>query len=1050
MLFVTFFMPVSCNKSAIEKDFKNPPSDVRIGVYWYWMRNNISKDGVINDLNAMKKAGITRAFIGNIGGETNFPDGKVKIFTDEWWDVMHTALKTASELDIEIGIFNCPGWSQSGGPWIKPEQAMRYLAKVDTIVTGPCRFSDKLIPSVNNFQDVKVIAFRNNVFIPEIKSIKVTTEQSPKQTRENSDRKRLDVIYTIKYNEKQTANTLVFRPVTPLKTRAELQFLNTETGIFETAKEFTIDRSNPALHVGFDPYAPVVIGIPDVISTEFRLILKNIPRIPEHSDLYITCQPLVERYPEKTLAKMFQTPLPLWADYMWDAQSKDSKSSIDPQSVVDISDLMAEDGTITWDVPDKQWVIMRMGMTPTGVTNSPAVKEGTGLEVDKTSKENAKYHFDNFIGEILRRIPEGDRKSFKVIVADSYETGGQNFTDGILEDFKAKYNYDPLPYLPAIHGYVIGSPDISDRFLWDLRRLIADKVAYGYVAGLREAGNEHGLTVWLQNYGHWGFPAEFLQYGGQSDEISGEFWADGDLGSIECRSASSCAHIYGKKTVSCESFTSGADWGRNPQSLKRRGDWSFTEGINKTLMHVYIQQPYEDIFPGVDAWFGTEFNRKNTWFSHVDLFTDYLRRCNYLLQQGQNIADVAYFIGEDCPKMTGIRQPELPAGYSFDYINSEVIIRDMTVENGTMKLPHGTSYKILVLPPQTTMRPETLEKIGKLIAGGAVVIGNPPSSSPSLRNYPEADRKIISLAGEIWGAVPEKIHTYGKGKVLTNTSIEDAFELTGVIPDCGLDATSPLLYVHRKSGNTEIYFITNQSENEINATPKFRVKDLQPELWDAITGETRVLPSFEQTGNLTTVPLQLAPQESMFIVFRKPGKPAKNSLSVYDNFPKPETIAEFSSPWSVNFNSDNIHRGPSEPVTFEKLTDWSQNENEQIRFYSGAAVYKNTFKITSSTPSQIYLDLDKVAQMAKVKINGQYAGGLWTEPYRLNITNFVRKGENTVEIEVVNTWKNRMIGDANLPEEERIVQAATAKMRPNKPLQESGIIGTAKIVGIKY
>ncbi|MDR0686230.1 MAG: glycoside hydrolase family 2 [Dysgonamonadaceae bacterium] len=1053
MLLAMVILPVTCNKSSFEKDFKNPPANTRIGVYWYWMRNNITKEGVVNDLNAMKKAGITRAFIGNIGGETNYPEGDIKILTDRWWDVLHTALKTATKLDIEIGIFNCPGWSQSGGPWIKPEQSMRYLASVDTTVTGPVKFCAKLVPKVDNFQDVKVIAFPNDAHIHEIQSVNVTTTQSPNRKPGAGRRERFDVIYTVGFDEKQIANTLVFRPTSPIKANAELQSLNVATGQFETVKEFVVDRSNPALNVGFDPYAPIVIGIKEIRSSKFRFILKDVSKIPTHSDLYITGRKIIERYPEKTLAKMFQTPLPLWADYMWDSQSSDPGLSINPENVVDISSCMAEDGTITWDVPDKCWVIMRTGMTPTGVKNSPASKEGTGLEVDKTSKENVKYHFDNFVGEILRRIPAADRKSFKVVVADSYETGSQNFTDGILDEFRAKYGYDPVPYLPAIYGYVIGSPDISDRFLWDLRRLIADKIAYGYVAGLRDAANEHGLTTWLQNYGHWGFPSEFLQYGGQSDEVSGEFWADGDLGSIECRAASSCAHIYGKNTVSCESFTSGTDWSHNPTLLKSRGDWSFTEGINKTLLHVYIQQPYEGNFPGVDAWFGTEFNRHNTWFGHLDLFTEYLRRCNYMLQQGQNIADVAYFIGEDCPKMTGIQQPEIPKGYSFDYINAEVILRDLTVKDGLLTLPHGTAYRILVLPPQTTMRPELLEKILQLVSDGAIIIGNPPTSSPSLQDYPIADDKIAELANETWGTIPEKVHTCGKGKILTGTRMEEAFEMLGIIPDCRIDTASEILYTHRKAGDTDIYFVSNQSNKEIETKLEFRVQNRQPELWDATTGEIRILPAFASSVQATAVPLRFAPHESMFIVFRKLGKPEAGRTSVEDNFPEQKTIAGFAAPWSVKFNSDSICRGPSEPVAFDRLTDWSENKDPAIKYYSGTAIYSNKFDIVNLNdlrPATIYLSFDKIAQMAKIRINGRYAGGIWTAPYRIDITRFVKEGVNTVEIETVNTWKNRMIGDARLPEEQRLVKATTARMRPDKPLQESGIIGEAKITTINY
>ncbi|MDR1372260.1 MAG: glycoside hydrolase family 2 [Dysgonamonadaceae bacterium] len=1051
MLSATILLPVACQKSSFENNFVNPPKDVRIGVYWYWIYDNISKQGVIADLNAMKKAGITRAFIGNIGSETNFPKGDVKIFTDEWWDILHTALKTAGELDIEIGMFNCPGWSQSGGPWIKSEQSMRYLASADTSVTGPATFTGTLLPTMigepQNFQDVKVLAFPSNKAITPIRKIEMTKVVSPAQTRESVERARFDAVFTILLNGQQTSNSFIFRPTEYVNTKAEIQYLDID-GEYKTIKEFTVDRSNPRLQVGFEPYAPIVIGLPEITTTAFRFILKNVSQVPCYTDLYVTHQPVIERYPEKTLAKMFQSTLPLWHDYMWDTETSETALSIPLDKVLDISDKL-NDGVITWEVPEGEWTIMRTGMTTTGVTNGPASKEGTGLEVDKMNYEHAQYHFDNFIGKILERIPASDRKSLKVVVADSYEMGGQNFTDGFLEEFRAKYGYDAVPFLPVLQGFSIGSPDISDRFLWDLRRLVADKVAYCYVAGLRDASKKHGLTVWLENYGHWGFPGEFLQYGGQSDEIGGEFWADGDLGSIECRAASSCAHIYGKKTVSCESFTSGADWGRNPTSLKRRGDWSFTEGINKTILHVYIQQPYEDIYPGIDAWFGTEFNRKNTWFSHIDLFIDYLRRCNYMLQQGQNVADVAYFIGEDVPKMTGVRNPELPKGYSFDYINAEIIIRDLTVKNGMLTLPHGTTYRMLVLPPQETMRPELLEKIGQLVADGAIVAGNPPTRSPSLQDYPAADEKVSELAAKIWG------DGTAKGNVFANTSLEDIFTQLGIVPDCEIDTVTPVLYAHRSMEGAEIYFLTNQSTETIEFNPKFRLTGLKPELWDAITGSVRPLPAFEQTGKTTTVPVRLLPQESAFIVFKEKGKPTGelSATSIQDNFPAEETIAEFTTSWTVSFNSDEIHRGPARPVTFETLTDWTQNADSAIKYYSGAAVYKNTFTVSNLhrfKSSNLFLDLEKVAQMAKVKINGKDAGGVWTYPYRIDISQFVKDGENTVEVEVVNTWKNRIIGENNLPEKERRVVPASARVRPGKPMIESGIIGTPKVVAVKY
>jgi hypothetical protein len=1059
---VSVIMSSGCSDrfSAIERGFVSPPDSVRLSVYWYWINDNISKEGVVNDLQAMKQAGINRAFIGNIGGL--YPAGKVKILSEEWWEVLHTALKTASELGIEIGIFNSPGWSQSGGPWIKPEQSMRYLATSELRVKGPAKIEQQLAkPVTSGFQDVKVIAFpvsedyRQNLFhLPGARVIFSSLSDNKTmrlQTSKDSDRKYIlpagESFVEIALPQAYTVRSLELYACGHASADAEFQVKDGTD--FKTVKQFTVNRTNAKLHVGFSPYAPIVISLPEVTASEYRIVFRNANKDACFSDIILSATPVMERYPEKTLAKMFQSPLPGWHDYLWDQQpdiqSGAASLTVQPEQILDISKYMSSEGVLSWDAPAGEWLILRTGMTSTGVTNSSATPEGLGLEVDKMSKQHVSFHFDAFIGKILERIPPEDRTTWKLVIEDSYETGGQNFTDGFFDDFKVRYGYDALPFLPAFYGHVVGNTDLCERFLWDLRRMIADKVAYDYVGGLREVSNKHGLSTWLENYGHWGFPGEFLQYGGQSDEVSGEFWSEGDLGSIENRAAASCAHIYGKTKVSSESFTcSGNAYRRYPALTKRRGDWSFTEGVNNTLLHVYIQQAYEDRYPGIDAWFGVEFNRKNIWFKHLDLFTLYLKRCNFMLQQGLNVADAAYFIGEDVPKMTGIRNPELPKGYSFDYINAEVIVRDLSMKDGRLTLPHGTSYSVLVLPPQETMRPEVLQKIEQLVSAGAVVLGNPPSRSPSMKGYPEADEQVKSLAQTMWGDLSVKQRSYGKGTILTDMTMQEAFDLLKLVPDCRIDDNVPLLYNHRTVDGKEVYFLTNQSEQRVQTDVVFRVNGLQPELWDAVTGTVRPLPSFEQIGETTIVPIQLESLESAFIVFRKEGV-SSGAPNLSANFPDMELVIELNSPWEATFESDAVKRGPSETITFDKLIDWSKHENEQIRYYSGTAVYKSMFTINEKPAGKnLYLDLGKVNVMAKVKINGKYVGGVWTPPYRTDVTAQLKKGENTVEIEVVNTWVNRIIGDLQLPREKRIV--ATDKLTDTKAtLQSSGLLGPVSI-----
>ena len=691
------FMGSGQDKNVLESGFVNPAEQVQTSVYWYWISGNISEEGVKKDLYSMKEAGINRAFIGNIGLEgIQTPYKTVPFYSEEWWKILHAALKTATELGIEIGIFNSPGWSQSGGPWVKPEQAMRYLASVKVEVSGGKQVEVVLTKPDKDFQDVKVIAFPSigkKTTRLSAANTKVTSAMSLQNLNHLVDGNKETVMLFTEKSEKLVAidfrtdqpftlrSLQIFPARQPIQTNARL--LVKENGGYRMLSEFKIDRFNANLNVGFGPYAPVVISVPETTASEFRLELANTASGTGLGEVEFSSLPIVERYPEKTLAKMFQTPLPYWHEYQWPVQPEvgDPSLVIDPGKVLDISAFLQGD-RLVWKAPAGEWTILRTGMLPTGVTNSPADPEATGLEIDKMSRKHVEAHFEAFMGEIYRRIPAEDRACWKVVVQDSYETGGQNFTDDFLSEFQARYGYDPLPFLPAYEGYVVGSEDRSDRFLWDLRRLIADKVAYDYVGGLREVCHKYGLTTWLENYGHWGFPGEFLQYGGQSDEIGGEFWSFGDLGNIENRAASSCGHIYGKQKISAESFTSGGTpFSCYPAMMKQRGDRFFTEGINNTLLHVYISQPSEEREPGMNAWFSSEFNRLNTWYPQMDLFTSYLKRVNYMLQQGLNIADVAYFIGEDAPKMTGIVEPELPKGYQFDYINAEVIERDLFVKD---------------------------------------------------------------------------------------------------------------------------------------------------------------------------------------------------------------------------------------------------------------------------------------------------------------------------------------------------------------------------------
>ena len=855
LLLLLLLTPAFADELA--RDFVSPPKATQPRCYWYWMDGQITKEGITRDLEAMQRVGIGEGYIGVISGQSGTPaSGASKALTDEWWGFIEHAMREGTRLGVDIGLFNSPGWSQSGGPWVKPSQAMRYVAMPELRLRGPQHFQGKLPTPPGDFQSLVVLALPAPAGEGEFAMITTRTPTA----------------VAFEAPAPFTARSVTVQPVKPINVTAELQ-ASDDGQQFRTVKKFTIDRHNVGVGVGPVPLAPVVVTLP---TTTARFFLLKFSAACDVGDIQLSPAARVENFAEKSLLKMFQDPLPPFDFYTWPVQTEPESADliIKPEAVRDISAMMTADGTLRWDVPAGDWIVLRAALTPTGTRNSPAPPEATGLEVDKMNRIALKSHFDAYVGNLLKRMPAADRKSWKHVVADSYEQGPENWTDGFAADFQKRYGYDPIRFLPVMTGRIVGSADQSDRFLWDVRRLVADRVARDYVGGLRDLCHANGLKMWLENYGHWGFPSEFLLYGGSCDEVSGEFWVGGDLGSIECRAASSAAHIYGKPVVWAEAFTGGPAFVNTPRDLKARGDWAFCEGINQFTLHVYIHQPSEEKPPGVNAWFGTEFNRNNTWFEQSKSWIDYLRRCSVMLQAGQHVADVAYFIGEDTPKMTGQRKPELPTGCDFDFINADVIEHRLTVKHGRFVLPDGMSYRVLVLPESATMRPELLKKVRTLAAAGGMVVGLPPSRSPSLEDFPKSDVAVQKLARELWGDADLKQpgeHQFGKGRVIWGKGLNEVLAALGSRPD--FESSTKLRFTHRRSDAADIYFVANPGAESVAATAAFRVNGRAPELWWPDSGRIEHPAVYDTAAGVVRLPLSLGPAGSVFVVFREKAAP---------------------------------------------------------------------------------------------------------------------------------------------------------------------------------
>lgn len=1173
----------------LEQAFASPTETRKPWCYWYWINDHITREGITKDLEAMARVGIGQAIIGNIYliGIYGYdePAGNVKVLTPEWWGMVDHALAEGKRVGVDISMFNSPGWGQAGGPWVKPEDSNRFLAFSELRVKGPQKFSTSLSAPGGHFQDVALLAVpaADPASLEETgAAITCTPAIQGLQNMIDGSRETSATIpagnssLDITFSEEREIRSLVIQLAKhgwkgDVKVQAEQA-----DGAWKDLGHVSATRWDPNPAVGFLPAGPVSLAFEPTTAKRFRIQFLDVAGAVEISNILLTPGVWMEQFTEKQLGRIHPGPLTPWKENMWPRQADAASKSFATGDVIDLSNKMLPDGSFTWDVPPGEWAILRAGMLPTGAKNGPASPEGTGLEVDKLNASAVRRFFDAYMGKAVSMARASGHESLAYVHSDSWETGPPGWTDDFEKTFEARYGYSPRPWLPVLAGRAVNSRADSDRFLWDYRRHIADRTSSDYIGELRRAANEHGLRFSYENYGHFGFPGEFLQMGRNADTLLGEFWAVGDLGTIELRAASSAANIYGKNQVSAEAFTAGAPaFQITPAALKARGDWAFCEGINHFVLHLFIHQPWNDRVPGMNAEFGFEYNRGNTWFENSRSWIDYLRRCGLMLEQGFRVADAAYFIGEDVPKNTGIREPALPPGRDFDYINSEVLAL-ATVRDGLITLPHGVAYPVLVLPPLDTMRPEVLRTIRNLVLAGATVLGNPPARSPSLENQPKADAEVRQMAGELWGNAAESLRQLGKGRVARGMSMEQVYARIKLPPD--LETTVPILHTHRRDGHNDIYFLTNQSGADVSFDATFRVDGKAPEIRDPVHGTITRPANYNIAEGRVSLPMHLGPAGSAFVVFREgtpvpaagqrivalhkdgqavstpgsshggmeiisaqygiPGDKARtldvreallkalrggqrqlpvasfatptdpaagivktlhaelrvDGASVLLEGTDPETIelpripaapwpAEaffnangksilrvwepgiydltldkgkarqidarhlsaplaMNGPWRLAFEPG---RGGPEAIIFPELIDWTKHELPGIRNYSGKAHYRTEFNLPADFPKQpLMLDLGDVRDLATVTLNGKPFATLWCPPWRIDVTQAARRGENVLEIEVANTWNNRLIADRDKPQKERLTYIAAPTVRQTD-LQPAGLLGPVKL-----
>ncbi|RZJ88624.1 MAG: hypothetical protein EOO20_13175, partial [Chryseobacterium sp.] len=749
------------------------------------------------------------------------------------------------------------------------------------------------------------------------------------------------------------------------------------------------------------------------------------------------------------------------------------------QEIIDITKFCTPDGKINWDVPPGDWKIVRIGETNTTVV------AGDGLLMDYMSTKGTQDQFTKFMKLLIADAGPYVGTTLKYFHEDNNEIKGPyNWTPGFMNEFNKLRGYDMAPYASILSGQIVESVDITNRFLQDYRRTIADLVADRHYGDLADSARKYGMGMDAEAGGQY-LPFILNHDGlmnlGRMDIPVAEFWVSPDWKenqyhdlkfratdpktwaetsqNINAKQATSAGHIYGKKIIASESFTSlgaNAHWRAAPADLLLHANVAFCEGINRMVLHSSTTQKEEDGKPGYEYKAGTHFNPNVTWWKDMGPFFKFISRCENMLQRGLFVADVLYYNGDDVPNIVVPKHipADLGFGYDYDVCNTEVLLTRLSVKNGRLTLPDGMSYKVLVLPNTKSYHTKALEKIKQLIGDGAIVIGSRPESALGLTNYPASDIQVSKLAADVWGDIDGKTktrRTYGAGKIFSGISIKAVLAENRVVPDFAyktLDTTDRLDFIHRQDGDTEIYFVANRRNRTTKAVCTFRVNGKQAEIWNPFNGNTQIAQAFKQSNGTISLPVELGPYGSTFVVFRKLLPNTKQGAAV-SNEPKLQLKKEITGAYTVKF--DKVWGGP-ESAAFNVLQDWSTNAKDSIRYFSGTARYSKQFngiELALQQPGKrIILDLGDVQNTAHVWLNGKDLGIVWAPPYRVDITSAVVAQNNKLEIDVTNSWVNRLIGDAKLPVERRLTKTNIV-FSPDGKLTKSGLLGPLKIYEVK-
>ena len=774
--------------------------------------------------------------------------------------------------------------------------------------------------------------------------------------------------------------------------------------------------------------------------------------------------------------------------------------------VVDLSSRMDESGNVEWNFPPGTWEVLRIGYTdsPTPETLMGAAGTPLGLPLDALSPEAFDHYWRDAVTPLLDAAKPYIGSSLRYLVTDSWEAGGANWTPRFREEFKRRRGYDPVAYLPVVTGRIVTGRETSNRFLFDLRRTVADLIAENYYDRFEDHARKRGLGTHPEAGGPHGAPIDALQNFRSPDYPQTEFWVVSGTHRVQddqrffVKEASSAAHIYGKPFVAAEGPTSmnPAAWSETLSGdVQPTFDQALTEGLNRLFWHEFTSSPAEYGLPGQEYFAGTHLNPNVTWWNQAGPFLLAFNRAQFLMQQGRSVSDLLYFYGDQVPGFVRVKSddPEHElSGYDYDVIDEDALLNRMQMNGANLHTPEGLQYRALALPASRRISYAALLWIGKFVKQGGVAIGLEPTG-PLGRIAPSEEVEYKRIADTMWAGCEGRATSarYGRGTIYCLADARESLAAMAVAPDFsyqvnaagdGAQSEPAFEYVHRRTGSAEIYFVRNTQPRELQATLSFRVRGRAPELWNVDDGARVSALAYKETKEgRTEIPLTFPAKGSVFLIFERPVerhvvKIEKDGISIFPSIHRgtgvfasgerefvatiPGTYlatdsqaskttfvvkpADLETParmsWTLSFPAG---WGAPLSVPWQHFQSWTESTDPGIRYFSGTADYRTTLHVPSGllgSHRQLWLQLGQVREIATVTVNGRAAETLWRQPFAVRIDPLVHAGDNILEIEVTNLWPNRLIGDLQPLAKAQFTHTNVRAYTKDSPLLPSGIL----------